>query len=199
MTMKEEEKLSKGRQQGSKNKKVLSLRELIRQGLTKGIMMSGFTISNNKLRMTIATEISPLAALLYTQILSHRNRKTNKCFPSISVLSKETGISERKISDLIGDLCEGGFLIVRSGGRHYANTYWFPCEPWFDPNDVEVLMAYRRKNIFSKKSISTKEAQEDIKKSQEEFAYGKSIGESFRKLEKELEEKGEDIEELMFG
>ena len=193
--MKEEEKLSKGRQQGSKNKKVLSLRELLAQGLSKGIMLSGFTISNNRLRMTIATEIGPLAALLYTQILSHRNRKTDKCFPSIPVLSKETGISERKISDLIGDLCEGGYLIVRSGGRHYANTYWFPCEPWFDDGDIEVLMAYRRKNIFSKKKVTASEAREDIKKSKKEFGYNKGIGKALEKLDEDLSKDEDDYDE----
>ena len=196
--MANEQNLVNGRQKGSKNKKVIPLFELLANGLSKGIMLTGFTISNNKIRMSIATEIGPTAALLYVQLYSHKNRTSGKCFPSIEVLSKETGISERKVSELIGELCEAGYIIVRSGGRHFANTYWFPYEPKFDPNDIEVLMAYRRKNIFSKKKTAPKEALDDIEAESKKFAYSKEVSKALDEMNKSLNKNKKNVDEESF-
>ena len=131
------------------NTKELSWEELNK----KGMMLKGFTMSQNELRMKICRECGPLGALLYIQLLSHHNRDTKRCFPSISTLEKETCISRRKINDLITALYEHGYIIVRSGGRNHSNTYWFPHEneEIFDPNDIEMQMAYKRKTAMNKK------------------------------------------------
>lgn len=131
------------------NTKALSWKELDK----KGMMLKGFTMSQNELRMKICRDCGPLGALLYIQLLSHHNRDNRKCFPSISTLEKETCISRRKINDLITNLYKHGYIIVRSGGRNHSNTYWFPYEnkEIFDPDDIEMQMAYKRKTAMNKK------------------------------------------------
>ena len=151
-----------GRKTGSKNEPVASLQCLEEIGDTKGMMLTGFTKVNNRLTTEIATTISPLAALLYIKILSHYNSKLKQCFPSIDILRRETGISRRKISDLLTQLNKHGYLKVRSGGRHYANNYWFPKEDFFDPGEPEMLMAGKRKSIQHTKKKELKKQEEFI-------------------------------------
>lgn len=139
-------KQSKGRKPGAKNKERVSWEELD----TKRMMLKGFVKSQNELRMRICRECSPLAGLLYVQLLSHRNKDSGKCFPSTSTLEKETCISKRKISDLITALNNAGYIIVRSGGKGHSSHYWFPCEDFFDPEDIEAQMAYKKKTAINK-------------------------------------------------
>lgn len=137
---------SKGRKVGAKNKERVSWERLDKSHM----MLKGFTISQNELRMRICRDCGPLAGLLYVQLLSHYNTTTGKCFPSISTLEKETCISKRKISDLITDLYNAGYIIVRSGGKGHSSRYWFPYENSFDAEDIEAKMAYKKKTAMNK-------------------------------------------------
>lgn len=180
----------KGRQLGSKN--INRLSNIVHH--VKGMLMSGFTISNNKLRITIASQCGGSASFLYITILAHRNRKNDNCFPTIEVLSKETGFSERKISDLISVLCESGYLIVRSGGRHYANNYWFPYEYFFNPKNPEVLMAYRRKAVTKKAKLpfDKDNIKKEIIEKKKEFAYSEKVFDAIKEMDKSLDEAEEE-------
>lgn len=137
---------SKGRKPGAKNKERVSWEQLD----TSRMMLKGFTMSQNELRMRICRECGPLAGLLYIQLLAHHNKTSGKCFPSTSTLEKETCISKRKISDLITVLHNAGYIIVRSGGRGHSSHYWFPYEDFFDPNDIDMRMAYKRKTAMNR-------------------------------------------------
>lgn len=139
-------KQSKGRKTGAKNKERVSWEELDKSRM----MLKGFTKSQNELRMRICRDCGPLAGLLYTQLLAHYNTTTGKCFPSTSTLEKETCISKRKISDLLTVMNEAGYIIVRSGGKGHSSHYWFPCEDFFDHDDIEAQMAYKRKTAMNK-------------------------------------------------
>ena len=139
-------KQSKGRKTGAKNKERVSWEELDKSKM----MLKGFTKSQNELRMRICRDCGPLAGLLYTQLLAHYNTTTSKCFPSTSTLEKETCISKRKISDLLTVMNEAGYIIVRSGGKGHSSHYWFPCEDFFDPEDIEAQIAYKRKTAMNK-------------------------------------------------
>lgn len=147
-------KQSKGRKTGAKNKERVSWEELNKQHM----MLTGFVISKNELRMRICRECGPLAGLLYTQLLSHYNTTSGKCFPSTSTLEKETCISKRKISDLITALNNAGYIIVRSGGKGHSSHYWFPCEDFFDPEDIEAQMAYKKKTAMNKSTPKEKKS-----------------------------------------
>ena len=138
-------KQSKGRKIGAKNKERVSWEELDKSRM----MLKGFTKSQNELRMRICRDCGPLAGLLYTQLLAHYNTTTGKCFPSTSTLEKETCISKRKISDLLTAMNEAGYIIVRSGGKGHSSHYWFPCEDFFDNDDIEAQMAYKRKTAMN--------------------------------------------------
>ena len=138
-------KQSKGRKIGAKNKERESWEELDKSRM----MLKGFTKSQNELRMRICRDCGPLAGLLYTQLLAHYNTTTGKCFPSTSTLEKETCISKRKISDLLTAMNEAGYIIVRSGGKGHSSHYWFPCEDFFDNDDIEAQMAYKRKTAMN--------------------------------------------------
>lgn len=176
--------MNQGRKLGSTNNEKVPLSTLIERNDIKGMMLTGFTISNNKLRDDISTTLSPVAALLYTTILSHRNTVKQRCFPTINTLHKETGISERKITDLIGELCENGYLIVESGGSRYANEYYFPYEYFFDIDDHDLMKRYKCRNAFCKPVYEdTWEARREIRAKKKEFKLPNGIEEKLMQRE----------------
>lgn len=109
-----------------------------------GIVLKGFISVNNELRVRISNDCGPYGFSVYAALLSHCNQKKNECFPSIPTLEKETGISKRKISDVLTDLASKGYIIIKSGGIHNSNKYWFPCEKFFDENKIDSQDTLRR-------------------------------------------------------
>ena len=99
--------------------------------------------------------------MLYLIILSHRNVKSDQCFPSISLLAREMNLSDRNIQRMINELCRLGVLIVNSGKQGIANNYYFPREDFFK-GDASVAMAYKRKTQFRKKPKSKPSIMEDL-------------------------------------
>ena len=185
-------KQSKGRKLGSKNKEVKTLDQLISKSDIRGMMLSGFILDNNKIRITIATEISPTAALLYETILSHRNLKSNRCFPTINVLHKESGISERKISDLLKQLSTKGYIIIISGGSHYANQFYFPFEYFFNTFDNDLISIYAK--ATNQQDLDYQDLIEQIE-NKKEFFQGKAYEKTVKKVEKVILENNNDDEE----
>ena len=104
-------------------------------------MLNGFTKADNLLIREIINKADPQTAMLYILILSHRNRVTNKCFPSISLLAREMGMADRTISRMINKLIEDGFLIVNSGRQGISSDYFFPREN--DYNNEGVVATKR--------------------------------------------------------
>lgn len=104
-------------------------------------VLNGFVKSDNLVMREIINKTDPQTAMLYILILSHRNRLTNKCFPSISLLAREMGMADRSISRMIKRLMEEGFIIVNSGRQGISSDYYFPRES--DYNN-EGVVATRR-------------------------------------------------------
>lgn len=104
-------------------------------------MLNGFTKTDNILVREIINKTDPQTAMLYILILSHRNRITKKCFPSISLLAREMGMADRTISRMIKRLIEEGFLIVNSGRQGISSDYFFPRER--DYNNEGVVATKR--------------------------------------------------------
>jgi DNA-binding MarR family transcriptional regulator len=50
---------------------------------------------------------------VYGCLERHKNRKTGKCFPSISRISKLIGSSRRRVIENLKNLEKGGFITVR--------------------------------------------------------------------------------------
>lgn len=85
---------------------------------------------------------------VYLTILKHRNMKTNKCFPSIATISKESGFSIPSTKKIIKRLEESGYLSINSGYKGTSNNYYFPKE-WF----YEIF-----KNDFFQQNASRRQA-----------------------------------------
>lgn len=120
-----------------------------------GMVLSNWFKADNEVIRSIISETTPQTCMLYLIILSHRNSKTNKCFPSISLLAREMGRSARTIQRMIDDLQDMGALRINSGKMGVSNNYYFPMESFFK-EDASTAMARKRTDGFTKTSITKK-------------------------------------------
>ena len=94
--------------------------------------MNGFTQLDNDLGREIGLTCGSGAFHVYFVLYSHRNAKTGACYPSLKLLSEETGKSSRTIQRELDKLREAGFIDWTSGGynaqaqANHANSYIFP-------------------------------------------------------------------------
>lgn len=90
----------------------------------------------------------PLCLSLYYMLLRHRNRQTNKSFPSISKLASELHSSKSTIKRKLNLLYENGYIKINSGDKGTANNYYFPKESFYKDfkYDEQQLCAYRKKS-----------------------------------------------------
>lgn len=114
----------------------------------EGFFLSSFEMMDNFLIRQIIHEYDLQTAMCYLIILSHRNKQTDKCFPSINVIAKECGVSERSVKGYLKKLYEGGFLIIDSGRQGVSNEYYFPKEKFY--NGSGVTATRRSKGNFQK-------------------------------------------------
>lgn len=129
-----------------------------------GMVLSGFVKIGNELIRQIIYECGMQEAICYIIILSHRNTKTNKCYPSIQKLADECKVSTRTIDRMIKKLYEKGFLIIDSGKQGISNTYYFPKEEFY--NNEGVCATRTKKGNFDVKE-NTKKKEENRKKLRE--------------------------------
>ena len=104
-------------------------------------ILSGFVKMDNTLIREIINSTDPQTAMLYLLILSHRNKQTTKCYPSISLLAREMCVADRTVSRMIKKLVEKKFLIVNSGRQGVSSDYFFPKEK--DYNNEGVIATKR--------------------------------------------------------
>ena len=67
----------------------------------QGFVLDGYVKANNQIFREIALKTNPQTAMLYLVLLSHRNTKTNNCYPSKELLSREMGVCERTIGNML--------------------------------------------------------------------------------------------------
>ncbi|MPM02481.1 hypothetical protein SDC9_48730 [bioreactor metagenome] len=94
----------------------------------KGIVTTGFTPSNNELRLKIVKNCGLSTYGVYIQILSHRNTSTNECFPKNDIIAEECSCSVANVKKHINKLYEFGYLVIDSGYTGKASNYYFPLE-----------------------------------------------------------------------
>ena len=94
----------------------------------KGIVTTGFTPSNNELRLKIVKDCGLSTYGVYIQILSHRNTSTNECFPKNDIIAEECSCSVANVKKHINKLYEFGYLVINSGYTGKASNYYFPLE-----------------------------------------------------------------------
>ena len=93
--------------------------------------MNGFTQLDNDLGREIGLTCGSGAFHVYFVLYSHRNAKTGACYPSLKLLSEETGKSISTLKRELDKLREAGFIDWTSGGNTqvqalHANSYIFP-------------------------------------------------------------------------
>lgn len=135
----------------------------------KGWMKTGFVKAENQILREMIYKCGSTATVLYLIILSHRRMETNKCFPSIELLSRECNCSKSTISKNLTKLYNAGFLQIDSGRRNLSNNYYFPKE-WFyeEFNEEDILQVMtpttKRRKIKKKKSKKKKETEKEEEK-----------------------------------
>ncbi len=147
---------------------------------TKGMQKSGWVPSYNQIRHAITQTCNFDAYALYILLLSHYNDKTGQTFATTSLLSKETKWGVKKVSRLITELYNAGFIIVNSGANHKASNFWFPFEPYFDPKDKEMLQARKRSGKINDKN-KVSESYGLIKKEKEHQKIADSLNKEYKK------------------
>lgn len=124
----------------------------------QGFVLDGFVKADNHIFREIALKTNPQTAMLYLILLSHRNTKTNACYPSKELLSREMGVCERTIGNMLTDLYNLGAIDINSGKKGYANSYYFPAEDFYEDfaDDTFQEQPHRRKGKFRKQPKSKK-------------------------------------------
>ena len=133
------------------------------------MVLTNWIKADNQLIRQIIAETNAQTAMLYLIILSHRNVKSDQCFPSISLLAREMNLSDRSIQRMINDLCALDVLIVNSGKQGVANNYYFPKEDFFK-EDASIAMAYKRTTKFRKKPKTKPSIMEELDFTKEDLA-----------------------------
>ena len=124
----------------------------------QGFVLDGYVKAYNQIFREIALKTNPQTAMLYLVLLSHRNTKTNNCYPSKELLSREMGVCERTIGNMLTDLYDLGAIDINSGKKGYANSYYFPAEDFYEDfqDDTFQEQPHRRKGKFKKKPKAKK-------------------------------------------
>lgn len=68
--------------------------------------------------------LPPTSRLVSLTLSLHMNERGGSCWPSVATLADETGLDERTVRRVLGDLREQGWLSVTlGGGRGHSNRY----------------------------------------------------------------------------
>ena len=134
-------------------------------------METTFTMATDT-AFNVLTDLGKSAFAIYMVILKHRNMRTNRCFPSYSIISKESGCGLSNIKVTLNKLEEAGYLSINSGIRGIANNYYFPQEwfyTYFD-DDINQRLAKRRdKVIAEKRETKVEKENKELKKEVQEL------------------------------
>ncbi len=91
-----------------------------------------FTIFQNEaFDLALEKGISDGAWRLYCVLLTYRNRKTGKTFPSHETLAARLDKDRRTVVRLMKELTDAGLVVSKScyeGGERTSNRYTFPLE-----------------------------------------------------------------------
>jgi len=145
--------------------------------------------------MTNSGKLSPKDLLVYATIKSHVNKITKSCFPSLSTIAAESGISRPTVIKSIKSLKEAEYISVRIEGR--KNIYSFSSYKNFEPFSMDFLKSEINPNIKAFLIASQQFMFKDIKgfgkMSYSDAELSKIINidrHTVAKYNKELEDKG---------
>ena len=114
----------------------------------------GYGQCGNIVARKILHEFNQTVFAVYFIIQSHRNTKSNKCFPSVQTIADECGFGKSTVEKAITALEKAGYLSINSGRQGVNNNYYFPQESFYEDkfsDDINQQMAYRRSTPGFKK------------------------------------------------
>ncbi len=86
---------------------------------------NGFTISDNRIEDCLQRHVSPAAYVVWRQYLRFWGGDKKIAYPSLSLLSERTGLSEKTIRKCNKELVCKGYLKYTSGNSSRANNYYY--------------------------------------------------------------------------
>lgn len=114
-----------------------------------GFVLNGFVKADNWIIREIINKADAQTSMLYLIILSHRNTQTGQCFPSLSLLSKEMGVSLSTLKTMLNKLYDMGAIQINTGRQGVANNYYFPSEDFYEEfSGMAEGLATRRSKAF---------------------------------------------------
>ena len=159
-------------------------------------METTFTMATDT-AFNVLTDLGKSAFAIYMVILKHRNIRTNRCFPSYSTISKESGCGLSNIKVTLNRLEEAGYLSINSGMRGIANNYYFPQEwfyAYFD-DDINQRLAKRRDKVVAEnRETKVEKENKELKKEVQELR--RQLTEANKHIEKVKAREKEDLENI---
>lgn len=159
-------------------------------------METTFTMATDT-AFNVLTDLGKSAFAIYMVILKHRNMRTNRCFPSYSTISEESGCGLSNIKVTLNKLEEAGYLSINSGMRGIANNYYFPQEwfyAYFDDDISQRLAKRRDKVVTEKRETKVEKENKELKKEVQELR--KQLTEANKQVEKAKAREKEELENI---
>lgn len=159
-------------------------------------METTFTMTTDT-AFNVLIDLGKSAFAIYMVILKHRNMRTNRCFPSYSTISEESGCGLSNIKVTLNKLEEAGYLSINSGMRGIANNYYFPQEwfyAYFDEDINQRLAKRRDKVVAENRETKVEKENKELKKEVQELR--RQLTEANKQVEKAKAREARGKEEL---
>jgi hypothetical protein len=85
----------------------------------------GFTLIDNRIQDELQRHLSPSAFCVWFQYLRFWGSDKKKAYPSLSYLSRVTGLAERTLRKCNNELVNKKFLKKKSGSSNSSNVYYY--------------------------------------------------------------------------
>lgn len=130
----------------------------------------GFVQLPFQLIYDLGKDCGPEAGFLFVCLLSHRNNSTHLCYPSINLLSKESGLSITSTKKYIKLLENHGYISHKIGGtetsenfdvKTRSNFYNFDCINFFSMSSKKDVQK-KGANSSTSKAQKSKNDQKNI-------------------------------------
>lgn len=105
----------------------------------RNMVLVGNVRASNEVIRKMCYECDSSCLALYIMLLSHRNTETNKCYPSMALLARELNTSSSTIKRRLKKLSDKGYIIINSGTKGIANTYFFPMEEFYNGEGLGAI------------------------------------------------------------
>lgn len=86
----------------------------------------------------LTKELGLVTSGVYMMLRKHMNNETKQCFPSLELLSQETGLAVRHVRNHLKKLQDGGYIKITKENRHNVYTF-IKTTKNFEPASIKFL------------------------------------------------------------